>query len=245
VKQLKNVLDDLCRTAIPNSCVLCDQSASAGRICPQCLRMLPWNDIYCQRCGQAMLARQPTGTFCFACQQSPPPFHKARAPLIYDFPVDAVIKAIKFRRQLWYVPALSELLLQNIECEFAAADALLPVPLHRWRQMLRGFNQALELCRPLHKATGLPIIMQAARIRATTAQTGLNATERRKNLRDAFSVEGKLQCRHPLIIDDVITTGETCSQLALTLLEAGAESVSVLTVARARARAYTTGGVKV
>jgi len=106
---------------------------------------------------------------------------------------------------------------------------------------LRGFNQAVELCRPLHKTTGLPINMQATRIRATRAQTGLNANERRKNLRDAFSVKGKLQCRHPLIIDDVITTGTTCSQLAQTLLEAGAESVNVLTIARA----YTTGGVKV
>ena len=241
MKQLKNVLDNLSRTAIPKTCVLCDQPACAGRICPQCLQILPWNDVYCERCGQAMLARQPTGTVCSACQQLPPPFHKARAPLVYDFPVDAVIKAIKFRRQLWYVPALSDLLLQNIESEFADVDALLPVPLHRWRQMLRGFNQALEFCRPLHKATGLPIITQATRIRATMAQTGLNATERRKNLRDAFSVGGNLRCRHPLIIDDVITTGETCSQLALTLLEAGAESVNVLTVARA----YTTGGVKV
>lgn len=241
MKQLKIALDDLSRRVTPKNCVLCDQPVCAGPICRQCLQMLPWNDVYCEWCGQAMLARQPTGIFCAACQQSPPPFHKARAPLIYDFPVDAVIKAIKFRRQLWYVPALSDLLLQYIEREFAAADALLPVPLHRWRQMFRGFNQALELCRPLRRATGLPIILQANRLRATMAQTGLNASERRKNLRDAFSFEGKLQCRQPLIIDDVITTGATCSQLALTLLEAGAESVNVLTVARA----YTTGGVKV
>ncbi len=241
MNQLKKVLDNQSQAAIQTTCVLCDKPADDGLICPQCLRMLPWNDVYCERCGQAMLARQPTGTFCSACQQSPPPFQKARAPLIYDFPVDAVIKAIKFRRQLWYVPALSDLLLQNFEREFTEADALLPVPLHRWRQMLRGFNQALELCRTLHKATGLPIVTQAARVRATAAQTGLNATERRKNLQSAFSVGGKLQCSHPLIIDDVITTGETCSQLAMTLLEAGAESVNVLTVARA----YTTGGVKV
>lgn len=241
MKQLNTVLGNLSVPGVPTICVLCDQPANAGRICPQCLRILPWNDIYCEWCGQAMLARQPIGTFCSACQQSPPPFQKARAPLIYDFPVDAVIKAIKFRRQLWYVPALSGLLLQTVEREFTDADVLLPVPLHRWRQMMRGFNQAHELCRTLQKATGLPISTQASRIRATTAQTGLNATERRKNLWNAFSVDGVLQCRHPLIIDDVITTGETCSQLALALLEAGVESVSVLAVARA----YTIGGVKV
>jgi ComF family protein len=108
--------------------------------------------------------------------------------------------------------------------------------------MTRGFNQATELCRPLHRATGLPILTQAVRVRATSAQTGLHAAERKRNLENAFAVSGKLQCRHPLIVDDVITTGETCSQLAMSLMEAGAESVSVLTVARA----YTgIAGVKV
>lgn len=54
-------------------------------------------------------------------------------------------------------------------------------------------------------------------------------------MKNAFAVRGKLECRHPLIIDDVITTGETCSQLAVELLKAGAESVGVLAVARAYA----------
>jgi len=180
-----------------------------------------------------MIAGQPPGVDCVACQSLRPPFKKARAPLIFDFPVDAVIKAIKFRRQLWYVPAFAELLRCTIESEFAQVDALVPVPLHRWRQMTRGFNQAMELCRPLQQATGLPIVTQVARIRATSAQTGLRAAERKINLRDAFAVSGKLTSRHPLIVDDVITTGETCSQLAMELRRSGARSVSVLTVARA------------
>jgi predicted amidophosphoribosyltransferase len=106
-----------------------------------------------------------------------------------------------------------------------------------------GFRRAVaanarkRICRNRwQQATGLPILTQAARIRATSAQPGLNAAERKKNLKDAFAISGKLKCRQPLIVDDVITTGETCSQLAMTLLKAGAESVSVLTVARAYAR---------
>ncbi len=215
------------------ACVLCDQAAEDGRLCGQCRRILPWNDIFCECCGQALLSAQPRGVVCEACQAQRPPYDKARAPLIYDFPVDNVIKAIKFRRQLWYVPALAELLLPPLQSEFANADALLPVPLHRWRQMTRGFNQAIELCRPLRKATGLPILTQAVRVRATIAQTGLNATERKRNLRNAFVVPGKLRSWHPLIIDDVMTTGETGSQLAAALLRAGAKSVGVLAVARA------------
>jgi ComF family protein len=226
VIQLKNVL-------LARACVLCGQASDAGRICGQCQRVLPWNDTFCECCGQALLAAQPPGVVCEVCQAERPPYDKARAPLIYDFPVDDVIKAIKFKRQLWYVPAFAELLLQTMQSEFAEVDALLPVPLHRWRQMQRGFNQAMELCRPLRNATGLPIITEVVRSRATIAQTGLNAAERKRNLKNAFVLSGKTGSRHPLIIDDVITTGETCAQLARELLRAGAKSVRVLTVARA------------
>ncbi|MCH8070566.1 MAG: ComF family protein [Proteobacteria bacterium] len=232
MKLLKNSLTEL-RRDIAGFCVLCDQAVDGGRICGQCRRILPWNDTFCECCGQAVIAGQPPGVVCVACQSLPPPFEKARSPLIYDFPVDAVIKAIKFRRQLWYVPAFADILRRTLTREFAQVDALVPVPLHRWRQMTRGFNQATELCRPLHQATGLPILMQVTRIRATSAQTGLNTAERKRNLNNAFAVSGILKSRHPLIVDDVITTGETCSQLAKELLRSGAKTVSVLTVARA------------
>ncbi|MEX2125924.1 MAG: phosphoribosyltransferase family protein [Woeseia sp.] len=116
---------------------------------------------------------------------------------------------------------------------FQDADALLPVPLHHWRHSLRGFNQAVELCKPLSRETGLPLLRSAKRIRRTRPQTGLDAAARRRNVKDAFAVTGKLNCRHPLIVDDVMTTGETCRQLAHALLDAGAVTVGVLTVARA------------
>jgi ComF family protein len=231
VKLRNNVLRKPRRRIIAEACVLCDRRAESGGICASCRRILPWNDSYCECCGQALPTGQPAGVVCVTCQASRPCFERARAPLIYDFPVDAVIKAIKFKRQLWYVPAFAELLRESVKDEFADVDSLVPVPLHRWRQMRRGFNQAAELCRPLCNATGLPIVNEAVRIRATGTQTGLNAAERKKNLKHAFAVSGKLQSRHPLIVDDVITTGETCSQLAMTLKEAGAEKVSVLTVA--------------
>jgi len=71
------------------------------------------------------------------------------------------------------------------------------------------------------------------RSKPTRSQTGLSAAERKKNLRGAFTLPDLLTCRHPLIVDDVITTGATVTQLAQTLLRAGAETVSVLAVARA------------
>lgn len=221
------------RRKFGNVCAICDLDAGRGRICERCRDILPWNDPHCECCGQPVPSRQPAGVSCDACQLVRPPYAKARAPLEYGFPVDAIIKAVKFRRQLSFVPALSGILLQTLEKEFPDVDALLPVPLHRMRHLRRGFNQSMELARPLHRATGLPLVVQAKRTRATMPQTGLDAAERKRNLRGAFSVSGCLKCRHPLIVDDVITTGETCSQLAIALLKSGASEVSVLAVAHA------------
>ena len=135
-------------------------------------------------------------------------------------------------------PAFAELLLPFLERLPADVDALLPVPLHRWRQTTRGFNQARELCRPLARHTGLPLIQVARRCRATRFQSGLTAAERRRNLRKAFRVVPSWRrrhraCRHIVIVDDVITTGETTRHLARSLLASGVEQVSALAVARA------------
>lgn len=214
-----------------NQCVLCGLDTDRGRICGSCLAVLPWNHCYCDHCGQPLPAATPPDVACGACQRDPPPFQKARTPLYYRFPVDTALKKMKFGRQLAYAPAFAELLLPILRSEFADCDALVPVPLHRWRHVTRGFNQAHELCRPLAAASGLPLQHPARRIRATRSQSGLSAAARRKNLRKAFAVQGVLQCRRPLIVDDVITTGATCRQLAATLLDAGAHEVGVLAVA--------------
>ncbi|MGH8166727.1 MAG: ComF family protein, partial [Woeseiaceae bacterium] len=78
-----------------------------------------------------------------------------------------------------------------------------------------------------------PLLRNVRRVRRTRPQSGLDRAARRRNVKEAFAVRGPLHCRRPLIVDDVMTTGETCRQLARELLEAGAVSVGVLTVARA------------
>ena len=170
---------------------------------------------------------------CADCQASPPIFDRARAPLRYEFPVDIVLKKLKFNRQTAFAAAFTEVLLPCLAREFPDCDALVPVPLHAHRHYRRGFNQADELSRPVAKATGLPEIMCVKRRFATQPQTGLDPVERRRNLKDAFRVNEPIRCRCPVIVDDVITTGATCNQLASALLDAGAERVGALAVARA------------
>ena len=226
-------VSSLLRLLLPHSCVICGLSLAEGHFCGACRSDLPWTGIACERCGKPLAVPLPPGAYCFDCQLRPPPFEKAFAPLLYIFPVDGALKALKFRRQLFYAPAFGKLFLPLLEEIFADVDALLPVPLHPRRHARRGFNQAAELCRPLRRKSGLPVIGNVRRVRFTKPQTGLDAVERRRNMKAAFAVHGSLYFRHPLVVDDVITTGETCRQLAGTLLAAGAERVSVLAVARA------------
>ena len=220
---------ELAGILLPQCCALCGVCLHADRLCEDCKADLPWIGVACQCCGVPL----PAGTHCAKCQNNSPPFDKAFAPLLYTFPVDTALKALKFKRQLFYAPAFGELLLPLLEKLFPDVDALLPVPLHQQRHAIRGFNQSAELCRPIRRASGISLISNVRRARCTKPQTGLDATERHRNLKAAFEVRGSLGFGHPLVIDDVITTGETCRQLAITLLRAGAERVSVLAVARA------------
>lgn len=156
------------------------------------------------------------------------------APLRYAFPVDAAIKALKFRRRLDLAPMLAGLLLPWLAANAGRFDGLVAVPLHRVRNAARGFNQAEELARCLSAKSGLPLRRGAKRRRRTASQSGLAAAARRRNVRGAFVACGA-PGRRPLIVDDVVTTGETCRELARVLLAAGAESVGVVSVARADA----------
>lgn len=227
--QLQRVMDIL----IPRRCVLCRQRIDRHSFCERCLALLPFVEDACARCGVPVVYHQPGGVLCPGCQARPPPYWLARAPLIYTFPVDSALKSLKFDRALHYAPAFGALLPPLARTFFADADALVPVPLHRRRHAWRGFNQATELCRPLVREIGLPVVGNVRRVRATLSQSGLAATERRRNLAGAFAVRGRFRPRRPLIVDDVVTTGATCAALARTLLEAGAEKVGVLAVARA------------
>lgn len=220
---------------MPRRCVFCGTVCEPNEAycCCGCAAELPWVENRCTRCAGPLAPPVRDGVDCADCQQRPPPFVAAATPLRYTFPIDAAIKAMKFQRRLYYVQAFSPMLAQTMARLPQDIDALLPVPLHWRRHAIRGFNQAAELCKPLQKLTGLPILANVTRIRPTPYQSGLDADERRRNLCAAFAIQGSVIARHVLIVDDVITTGETCRQLASVVLAAGAEKVSVLAIARA------------
>ena len=223
------------RELMPRRCVFCGAIAKSGEgfICAACAEDLPRIHNACVSCGMPLEATSQAP--CVDCQLAPP-FASLSAALEYDFPVNAAIRAFKFRRQLFYVPAFTELLLVAQEALPVDIDAVLPVPLHRWRKLKRGFNQALELAQPVAEARGIPILKNIHRVRPTPFQSGLDAEARQLNIKDAFVVRGQIRARHVLLVDDVVTTGTTCKQLATLLREHGVPQVSVLALARAVGR---------
>lgn len=220
---------------MPRRCVFCGivRASEERLICSDCDADLPRPAHQCPVCAQPLETAPAEGAVCADCQARPSPLTAVAAPLIYEFPIDAAIKMYKFRRRLYYAPAFCELLRPAFAELPDDIDALLPVPLHWLRHGIRGFNQSQEICSLLRKSTGLPVIRNVRRLRATPYQSGLSAKERRRNLRKAFAVHGTIAARHVLIVDDVITTGETCRQLAAVLQAHGVANVSALAIARA------------
>ena len=232
---LRRAARRLLHVLIPRTCAFCGDigAADGGAICDGCFDDLPWLQNPCATCAMPLGSALAMNLTCGACQADPPPFASAVVAVDYSFPIDAAIRRFKFHGRLQYAPAFAEILLHVSHRLPPDVDALLAVPLHRWRHMRRGFNQAEELAMPVARELGLPLLDNAHRRIATPYQSGLDARRRRRNLKQAFRVRGKIRARHVVIVDDVVTTGETCRQLAAVILRSGAEKVSALALARA------------
>jgi ComF family protein len=220
---------------LPGCCVQC--GSASGRdadLCAGCAAELPWNDACCAHCALPL----PQGEAqCGRCQRSPPEFAAAYCPLRYAWPLDALVTRFKFSGDLAAGSVLAALLADRLETAMTATpppDCVMSVPLHRERLRERGFNQALELARPLARRFGIVLIADGLRReRATPPQTGLTALRRRRNLRGAFAAVADVRGRHVALVDDVVTTAATVRECARTLRRAGAASVQVWAVARA------------
>jgi len=149
--------------------------------------------------------------------------------------MDHLLQQLKFHQKLHLATLLGELLADGLKGrEEPLPECLLPVPLHPQRLRERGYNQALELARVLSSRLNIPLETTICmRQRETAPQTALDGKERRRNLRGAFTVREVTLPRHIAIIDDVVTTGTTVSELASTLRRSGVERVEVWACARA------------
>lgn len=208
-------------------CLLCDEAAPARSICEPCWRELPWlAGPACRICAHPLA----TAGICGRCVADPPHFDRVIAATRYGFPVDGLIQACKYGGRLATLHALAEMLNQH---QPQQADLIVPMPLSIQRLRERGFNQALELARVVARSMPTPVDATVClKVRETSPQTRLPWKARRKNIRGAFVAMGDLRGKHVVVVDDVLTTGATLSELARNLKLAGAESVTGWVIAR-------------
>lgn len=228
-------VDNWLARLIPARCVLCGLEAAAGMLCRGCRADLPWISPGCSRCSAPLPPAVPPGT-CAACDLVLSGIDRVRAALVYEFPVDRLVAAAKFRGRLECARALGDLLAGALVGDSLGpprCDLVVPVPLHPARLASRGYNQAAVIGRAAARAVGCAQNTRSCGRRVNTpAQSGLAGSARRENVRGAFVVRRDLAGLTVAVVDDVITTGHTVSALAVALRRAGATRVEAWCAAR-------------
>jgi ComF family protein len=224
----------------PARCLVCAEAGEDARdLCRACSQALPWNRNACVRCALPLPLQLPMGasttdapSLCGQCLRHPPPLQAAHAACLYDFPIDQLLPRFKFHRDLAAGRLLAQLMAEAFT-PLQRPQAVIALPLHRSRLRARGYDQALELARPLARALQLPLFESALRrTRATTPQSELSALARHRNLRGAFACDGADLPAHVVLVDDVMTTGATLHAAAKALRRAGVERVDAWVCAR-------------
>ncbi|WP_460457213.1 ComF family protein [Arenimonas alkanexedens] len=221
------------RVLLPLRCLVCELPGADGRdLCGDCCEALPWGGSACPRCALPM----PVGERCGRCLKRAPPLDATLAVLAYRFPVDRLLPRFKFHGDLAAGRLLAQLMVAGLPAwpPGSPPPALVPVPLHPSRLRQRGYDQALELAKPVAAALNLPLHSHVLRrVRATQAQTLLGAAGRRRNVRRAFACTPGTLPAHVVLLDDVMTTGATLGECARALRLAGVARVDAWVLARA------------
>lgn len=233
IRTARSVLTDIAGRLWPGHCLACGEAADSGDLCPICRHALPRNRCACARCGLPLAAPAEA---CADCLRRPPPLTATVAAFRYEAPFTRLLPRFKFHGDLAAGRVCSREM-AAIVGEATRPDALIPIPLHGARLRRRGFDQALELAKPLARTLDLPLRTDLLhRVHDTAPQSRLDAPARRRNLRRAFAVDARALARglpaHVALIDDVMTTGATLHAAAHALLRAGVLRVDAWVCAR-------------
>jgi ComF family protein len=229
----------LLRVLMPSICAMCGGGCD-DVVCAACREAYARpRQARCGRCANPLplSAGSVAAPVCGACLAFPPAFDATVAAVDYAIPLDQLVLQLKFGARLalapWFARRIRDAALAT--AALPLPDLLCPVPLGPRRLVERGFNQALEIARPLAAALGVachPAL--ALRTLDTRAQSGVAPSVRADNVRGAFAVADPdlVEGRHVGLVDDVMTSGHTLGELAATFKRFGAVRVTNFVFAR-------------
>lgn len=219
-------------------CPVCRQEPSyrqgIGKNCLQKIGLI--TAPICLKCGRPLRLKAEGQDVCSQCNENRYYFAKARAVGLYEGALREYLSELKYRYRPDLGEALGKLMVEWIKMdeEFQKVDLIIPIPIHRLKLELRGYNQAELLANPLQKYLGINLKNDIIiRDKLTESQNSLSKGNRFSNIADAFRVVNakELSGASVLLVDDILTTGATASEGARVLLRAGARTVKVLTLA--------------
>ena len=239
VALLRRLGAGLLNLVYPPTCLDCGAAiASADALCPACFKKLrPITQPYCPRLGIPFEVSLGPDALSAEAIADPPPFDRSRSAVIYNEVARALVSRMKYGDRPELAGFCARLMAPAGTELWRDGPVLVPVPLHRYRQFARRYNQSTELARALGRLTGLAVDPGLVnRTRRTRQQVGLSAEARQRNVSGAFAAHpealARLKGRGVVLVDDVITTGSTVRAVTRALNKAGVEKVDVISFAR-------------
>jgi ComF family protein len=223
---------------IPPQCLGCHaEAAEASSLCAVCWSKLAFIEApFCDRLAIPFAYEQGEGAVSAQALADPPIWDRARAAVLFDDTARALVHALKYRDRHEAGLLMARLMTRAATDILSSADAVVPVPLYRWRLWKRRYNQSALLAQAICRLSARPYAPGLViRTRPTRSQTGLDHDERRRNVRNAFVVpeqnRSRVSGKSIVLVDDVRTTGATLEASSRALKTAGAARVDVLTFA--------------
>jgi ComF family protein len=215
----KRLRATLLHAVLPPTCCLCGAQGDEADLdlCTVCLKCLPLN--------------APADDASSLFVQT---LVRVLVPFQYAYPVDQLVRGLKFRGERVYARVLGTLLARSFRAlRQSPPQLIVPIPLHAQRYRERGFNQSHELARFAAARLGIALDTRCiVRKLRTLEQSGLSLTQRRRNVRGAFEVVRPISAQRVALVDDVLTTGSTALAAAHAVLQAGVPEVELWAVAR-------------
>ena len=223
-------------------CMCCGAPIPRGNtysLCKDCFESIRFIKNGCEKCGKP-IPQEMHEKLCPSCMDERSMLHFDRAVccIEYDELIHRIIYGFKYGRKTFMGKYLPKIIMEKLEYEQVKFKAITPVPLSSKRLRSRGFNQTQIMAQELSNLCKKPCVDMLKRTRDTSFLSGLSRYERKKELKGVFTLNeyshNIISNSDILVVDDILTTGSTSSEIAMTLKEGGAANVYVACLATGR-----------
>lgn len=228
------IKEALASIVFPPRCPVCDEVIHIGKdTCDDCRKKVVCiGEPVCKKCGKPL--ENQRREYCSDCARKQHYFSQGKAVFVYQGEIRQSMYCFKYSNKREYAAyyAKEAARIYGGWIRRKQIEAIVPVPMYRWKEKGRGYNQAAVFAAALGERMQLPVEKRMVkRIRNTTPQKELNDVERKANLKKAFQlVPDIVKYKKILIVDDIYTTGSTIDAVAEVLLQAGVEEIYFLCI---------------